>query len=240
MKEFKTGCVHEDTYFAADINAVQKAGELIASFNEAGVVSKPVYLSQPEVWSGIGGRVKGHKFLVEPMIQGEYFQFNSNTGYAGPDSDTMQALSHFTYHHSNGNYLLCDLQGGRYSGYYILTDPVILSKKKDFGGTDLGQEGIDNFMAHHQCGRFCSPNWKMPPVQKLIPAFQAVSGTTFGKALALFSAEQRQHLEIQVKKEVRIKVRNLWEKALPKSDKTKIMIESETKTTRSYPDESKR
>ena len=28
--------------------------------------------------------------------------------------DIMQALSHFTYHISEGRYLLCDLQGGRY------------------------------------------------------------------------------------------------------------------------------
>ncbi|CAK9008810.1 unnamed protein product, partial [Durusdinium trenchii] len=75
-----------------------KAGELIEKFNSAGVVSKGVYLNQPEVWSGNGGRIAGHKVLVEPLIKGEYFKFNSNTGHAEPDSATMQALSHFSYH----------------------------------------------------------------------------------------------------------------------------------------------
>merc|ERR1719502_2020314 len=137
------------------------------------------------------------------MIDGEYFKFNSNTGYAAPDSATMQALSHFSYHHTNGKYLLCDLQGGRYDGYYVLTDPVIHSKDKEFGGTDLGQDGIDNFMAHHKCGRFCNPNWKVPPAKKLIPIFEAVAGTTFGEGTALFTDEERKNLEIRVKKEVR-------------------------------------
>eukprot|EP00931_Biecheleriopsis_adriatica_P073575 TRINITY_DN47834_c0_g1_i1.p1 TRINITY_DN47834_c0_g1~~TRINITY_DN47834_c0_g1_i1.p1 ORF type:complete len:313 (-),score=58.43 TRINITY_DN47834_c0_g1_i1:132-1046(-) len=228
MKEFKTGCVHEDTYFQEDINAVKKAGDIVQSFNDSGTVSKPVYLNEPEVWSGTGGRIKGHKFLVEPLIKGEYFRFNSNTGYATPDTATMQALSHFSYHHTNGKYLLCDLQGGRYDGYYVLTDPVIHSKDKEFGGTDLGQDGIDNFMAHHKCGRFCNPNWKVPPAKKLIPIFQAVAGTTFGEGQALFTDAERKNLEIRVKKEVRIKVRDLWQKHLNGDgsfDKTKIIVD---------------
>ena len=38
---------------------------------------------------------------------------------------TMQALSHYSYHFSDGQRLVCDLQGGHYGDYYILTDPVI-------------------------------------------------------------------------------------------------------------------
>jgi hypothetical protein len=220
MKEFKKGCVHEKKYFDSDINAVKKAGELIEKFNDLGIVSKKVYLNEPEVWTGTQGRIHNTKLLVEPMIKGEYFEFNSNSGYAASDSDTMQALSHFTYHVSNGKYLLCDLQGGRYNGYYILTDPVILSTTKEFGGTDLGEEGINNFMAHHRCGRFCNPSWKMPAAHKLIPKFDAVSGTTFGtdKLKALFSQDQHKRLEIIVKKQVQVKVRDIWQKELDKKD----------------------
>ncbi|CAE7524460.1 POL2A [Symbiodinium sp. KB8] len=230
MKEFKTGSVHEATFFEADVQAVKKAGQLIQKFNDANVVSKPVYLNEPEVWSGSGGRIAGHKVLVEPMIRGTYFRFNSNTGYAEPDTATMQALSHFSYHISNGQYLLCDLQGGRYDGFYILTDPVIHSKGKEFGGTDLGQEGIENFMAHHRCGRFCDPNWKLPPAKKLIPRFEAVAGTTFGEAAALFTKEQRRDLEIKVSKEVRVSIRKLWEGALP-SDKKQIVVDKSKRVT---------
>lgn len=45
----------------------------------------------------------------------------------------MQALSHFSYHFSDGNLLLCDLQGGIAQDHIILTDPVILSKERKFG-----------------------------------------------------------------------------------------------------------
>ena len=37
---------------------------------------------------------------------------------------TMQALSHYSYHFSDGQRLVCDLQGGYYGDYYILTDPI--------------------------------------------------------------------------------------------------------------------
>lgn len=208
MKEFKSGSVWQTKYFDEDIKAVKKSGELIQAFNEQGLVNKTIYLNEPQVWTGNGGRIAGQKVLVEPMIKGEYFKFNSNTGYAMPDSDTMQALSHFSYHHSNGKYVVCDLQGGRYDGYYVLTDPVILSSKKEFGGGDLGQQGIDNFMAHHKCGRYCKPHWKMPKVDKLVPQFEAVSGTTFGTAVSLFKDDEWKKLQE--------KVRKCWEKHTPK------------------------
>ena len=50
-------------------------------------------------------------FTLKPS-EGEYFKFNSNTGHAEPDTQSMQALSHFTYHQSKhgettaGTYLL--------------------------------------------------------------------------------------------------------------------------------------
>ena len=42
------------------------------AFNNLGVVSKQVYLNQPEVWTGYSGRIHKQKILVEPMIKGEY------------------------------------------------------------------------------------------------------------------------------------------------------------------------
>lgn len=52
--------------------------------------------------------------LIEPFIE-NYRKFNSALGQA-PDDDEfagpIQALSHFSYHISDGKMLLCDLQGG--------------------------------------------------------------------------------------------------------------------------------
>jgi len=41
-----------------------------------------------------------------------------------PWDKVMQALSHFTYHISGGEFVLCDLQGGLSSDGAIITDPV--------------------------------------------------------------------------------------------------------------------
>lgn len=217
-KEFKTGCVYESSFFQNDIKAVRQAAEIVKKFNALKILNKPIYVNEPEVWVGDSGcSLAGQRMLVEPMIKGEYFKFNSNTGYAAADSEAMQALSHFSYHHSGGKLLLCDLQGGRYSNCYILTDPVILSEGKQFGPTDLAQQGINNFMAHHKCNRFCDPKWKLPAPVNLIPSFKAVSGTTFGAGVPVFSASTMQKLQAEV--------RRCWEKHLPKGTPGSVRLQ---------------
>lgn len=138
LKEFKTGSVYEDFFFNNDINAVSKAAELIAAFNQInfGFGAKTIYLNRPTVWESVypDSTGKKSKKLVEPMLEGEFMKFNSNSGYTN-GSDYMQAISHYSYHYSNGHHLLCDLQGGHYKDAYVLTDPVIMSSdnQKRFG-----------------------------------------------------------------------------------------------------------
>ena len=106
---------------------------------------------------------------MEPLIEGQYTKFNSNTGHASYGHDLMQALSHFSYHFTEGKHLLCDLQGGKgfvpgdgYGHFFLLTDPVICSQKAGtFGPADLGQDGIDNFFGWHRCNHLCDA---YPPV----------------------------------------------------------------------------
>ena len=76
-------------------------------------------------------------------------------------------------------YVVCDLQGGMYSDEYVLTDPALLSSDKEFGPTDLGQKGIDNFFMHHKCGRWCQPNWRRPASKPSVPHLRPVKGTCF-------------------------------------------------------------
>jgi len=218
-KEFKSGCVYESSFFKNDIKAVQKAAEIVKKFNSLHILSKPIYLVEPEVWVGDPGcSLAGQKMLVEPMIKGEYFTFNSNTGYAATDCEAMQALSHFSFHQSGGEFLLCDLQGGRYSNCYILTDPVILSKGKQFGPTDLGEKGINNFMAHHKCTRFCNPKWSLPAKpEDMVPCYKAVSGTTFGAGVPVFSSD--------VMKKLQADVRKCWEKHMPKGTPGNVRVQ---------------
>ena len=68
--------------------------------------------------------------------------------------DIPQAFSHFTYIFSKRKYLVCDLQGvlseDSNEPVFELTDPVIhyseMTNRLDFGRTDRGQDGIDDFL----------------------------------------------------------------------------------------------
>ncbi len=75
----------------------------------------------------------------------------------------MSAFSHFSYEASDGELVLCDLQGGVGSSGFVLTDPAINSVGRRYGPTDLGINGITSFFAHHKCNEFCRSSWRVPP-----------------------------------------------------------------------------
>ncbi|KAM5443976.1 hypothetical protein MaudCBS49596_008051 [Microsporum audouinii] len=179
-KWFKTGEVFSADYFTLDIKAVDKALEIVNRFNELNIVTKSIKINVPAVWTWTEGTAEriGKKCLIEPYIQ-NYQKFNSNSGWNDETSgwaEVMQALSHFSYHVCGGNFVLCDLQGGVYQSEVVLSDPVILSRNRDYGVTDLGAAGISSFFSQHNCNRYCRQNWTKPfsPVQH----FRPVPGTT--------------------------------------------------------------
>ncbi|EPS39751.1 hypothetical protein H072_6459 [Dactylellina haptotyla CBS 200.50] len=179
-KEFKSGSVVEEHYFEEELNICAKAQEIINEFNEAEIIEQEIHPNKPEIWTYTGGRKSGQKNLVEPMIT-NFEKFNSNSGWVKQNSNgwtvVMQALSHFSYHNSGGEYLLCDLQGGRYSDGCVLSDPVIMSKDQDCGPADLGMDGIMSFFQRHRCGEYCESSWSKPPIigKARIPMTQGTS-----------------------------------------------------------------
>mmetsp|Transcript_23926 Transcript_23926/g.59633 ORF Transcript_23926/g.59633 Transcript_23926/m.59633 type:complete len:299 (+) Transcript_23926:64-960(+) len=177
-KVFKTGSVYENTFFQEDIKAIAEVAKIIQAFNIT-ASAKKVYINEPEVWEDVVPDAFGKKvkWLCEPFIKGTYRKFNSNTAFADESYHTMQALSHFSFHHSGGRRVVCDLQGGYYEDFYVLTDPVVCSTEKAFGATDLGTAGIQNFFAHHRCNHLCKPHWSKPAV--VAKHFQPVPGTSF-------------------------------------------------------------
>ncbi|KAL2679257.1 hypothetical protein Neosp_010024 [[Neocosmospora] mangrovei] len=180
VKWFKWGVVFEADYFTLDIKAVDKALEIVNRFNELNLIDKDIKINVPGIWQFEDGDEEwaGSKVLCEPFIQ-NYQKFNSNSGW-NDDSrawgEVMQALSHFSYHVSGGQFVLCDLQGGIYQREIVLSDPVILSRNRDYGVTDLGPEGISSFFSQHRCNNYCRPHWTQPsnPHQY----FEPVLGTT--------------------------------------------------------------
>lgn len=179
-KWFKTADVMEKHFFQTDIATSKKAIEIISKWNAKGFVNKMIRVNLPEVWtfdtssSLFGGR----QVMQEPFIA-NYQKFNSNTGWSDdtlPWPRVMQALSHFSYHYSQGQCLLCDLQGGVYSHGAVLTDPVIMSSEQSYGPTDLGLKGMSTFFAHHVCNEFCRSDWIKPCVPTA--HYMAKAGTT--------------------------------------------------------------
>lgn len=163
-KWFKTGGVLEEHFYAKDLETVQEATRIITEWNKARYVNKIVKINQPTVWTfdhDARADFAGRKVLQEPFII-EYQKFNSNTGWADdslPWPRVMQAISHFSYHTTNGTALLCDLQGGVYQDGVVLTDPAMMSVSRCYGPTDLGTQGIETFFANHVCNEFCRSHW---------------------------------------------------------------------------------
>lgn len=173
VKWFKSGAVFSDDYFSLDIKAVKGALKFARRFNAEKITDKPIKVNLASVWSIFSGPRTGQKVLVEPFIQ-NYEKFNSNSGWNDESTNwgsIMQALSHFSYHVSGGNYVLCDIQGGVYNTAVVLSDPVILSRNREFGVTDLGPDGISTFFSGHVCNKYCRRDWIKPanPQQHFTP-----------------------------------------------------------------------
>ena len=53
----------------------------------------------------------GEYVTVEDYLQGKFQKSNSNTGWHKCNESSINALSHWSYHYSNGQHLVCPLQG---------------------------------------------------------------------------------------------------------------------------------
>lgn len=67
--------------------------------------------------------------------------------------------------HAGGQFVLCDLQGGFYKDGIVLTDPIVMSRNRRYGPTDLGPDGLTAFFNNHICNKFCWREWQKPRVQ---------------------------------------------------------------------------
>lgn len=175
----------EAIYYEQDIKASGKAIEIVDEWNALAqsdrhffksindlrpACARPVSILQvvePQIWTwSQESRLAGQRLMVEPYLA-NYEKWNSNGGWQSETAwgKVMAALSHFSYHVTNGQCLLCDLQGGiSDTSGCTLTDPVICSRNRSFGLTDLGPEGIVKWFQNRECReRTSSPS--LPHVQ---------------------------------------------------------------------------
>ena len=160
----------ESDFFQSDFQVADKAIQYAEDWNRICEGDEKILITRGEVHT-IGGR----KYLVEPLIR-DFTKFTSNNGWIskeeGWQGKAMEAFSHYTYHRSGGNLLVCDLEGryrdnSRYTSgktRFELTDVAVCSRRCRYGPTDLGEKGIDSFFRSHVCNDFChvGGQWKTP------------------------------------------------------------------------------
>ena len=168
-KRFRPEFRHlEDEYFADDFRTIERVVQYADAWNEFCEVGLEILVNSGSLHYSRGGI----KYLVEPLIR--YFEkFTSNIGWIGDTDDgdvrVMEAFSHFSYHQSGGQLLVCDLQGrykynrfNRSKSRFELTDPAICSRRRSYGLTDMGEKGIDMFFYNHTCNEYCEDHWQRP------------------------------------------------------------------------------
>jgi hypothetical protein len=175
-KHVRNGSSWLETVYNCQPVVRSEAARIIAKFNAAVTgAQKLVRLNRSTVWRSDDGHIQ---LLVEPFLEG-IERFNSNTGWVPVQQShacqLAQALSHYSYHETNGQRLLCDIQGnvGR---HVVLCDPMLHSRNRAYGPGDMGAPGIATFFHSHKCSRFCSPSWKRP--KKTHSFFPVRSGTS--------------------------------------------------------------
>ncbi|KAH9488495.1 hypothetical protein Btru_062268 [Bulinus truncatus] len=123
---------------------------------------------------GVGCYLSRHKsrhmdkkewVLIEENLlkKGDYVSFIRKTGMRnGKDPTTLDAFLHFTYHESDGKYVLCGFQGVLTDEGYLLTTPCIHSTDVSFGSTtDKGTKFICKVFKQHHCNNLCY-SFKIP------------------------------------------------------------------------------
>lgn len=195
----------ERSAFITDLKVAQRALRLVDAWNAAGFIEVPVRVSVPELlrvrdggpYDALGpiSEYEGQHVLVEPFLAC-WTKFNSNSGWSlsreesawGDFTLVMQALSHFTYHITAGEALLCNLKGGLEAeapsdrasiggsrgatasstgrtdtAVPVLCDCALLTRARTFGPTDLGVDGMRNWFRSHKCNALCAGRgWLRP------------------------------------------------------------------------------
>ena len=160
----------ENEFFNSDFQVADKAIQYAEEWNNFCDSDETILVTRGDVKTAGNGK----KYLVEPLIR--YFtKFTSNNGWITDDEgwcgEAMEAFTHYTYHRSGGNLIVCDLQGryrnnrfNRNKSRFELTDVAVCSRRCAYGPTDLGEKGIDSFFHNHVCNQFCNQTgrWQRP------------------------------------------------------------------------------
>ena len=132
--------------------------------------------------------MKDHRpkfYNIEELLPGyeaNFRKWNNNYGYVNEEyfSSLLDAFSHWTYVITEGYLIVVDLQGIEENNQFILTDPSINCIEPQFGRTNMGDTGIDQFFKTHRCGSVCEAmklpknNFMRSQIRRLGECFQLI------------------------------------------------------------------
>ncbi len=160
----------EDEFFSKDFQIADRTIQYAEGWNSFCEYGKEIVVSRGDIHT----TYENVKYLVEPLVR-HFEKFTSNNGWIADVNEVgwavlaMEAFSHYTYHQSGGQLIVCDLQGRyRFSKFsktkcrFELSDPAISSRRRTYGPTDLGEKGIESFFHNHVCNKFCQSHWQRP------------------------------------------------------------------------------
>ena len=166
-KESKFMGVHKRTgqqenrrsFYVGDVMAQMVAAELVERFNQLNP-PKLVAMLAPMLYEFPERDDHERRYMAAELsltgLGEEFARYTNNESEQNDHFRTMMALSHWSFDHTHGRLMLCDLQGVR----YVLTDPQIHSNLSSnshhlFGQGDLGESGMDSFFEQHVCNELC-------------------------------------------------------------------------------------
>ncbi|KAK7200387.1 myosin heavy chain kinase c-like protein [Novymonas esmeraldas] len=159
-KRYLKTTVADDQYFD-DVSMHSIAGHWARVFNTMHPPKKVRFV--PAAVLMLPRRTPPLILAMEPQLTGKFVKYNNNCGYVRRKARwTPQAFSHFTYHASEHELMVVDIQG--VDDYY--TDPQILSPDGEgYGRGNLGKDGIRRFLESHKCNEVCRAVG-LPPLQR--------------------------------------------------------------------------
>lgn len=148
-----------------DIQAIQEnihvlsvAQHLANLFSENRCIRKKIRYISPRLIKFTNQNGEEDFLMVEELLDGEFVKWNNNADWAASNSKgaTAQAFSHFSWHQTNQQMMVVDVQGVKLADKsYLLTDPAIHSLGGLFGESDFGEKGMELFFQSHQCNSIC-------------------------------------------------------------------------------------
>ncbi|KZT53196.1 hypothetical protein CALCODRAFT_529504 [Calocera cornea HHB12733] len=148
-----------------ELARVEQARDILAAFQESWPCLTALEVTDSSLYEVVLPPDMGRSWLVEPYISSDSPRKFSGTDAAGAHAATdaagatVDCLAHFSYLHTQGTLVLVDLQDTHVSRVHCSLCRNSTNKDNrqlsESGLGDLGQNGLDNFIAQHSCGTMC-------------------------------------------------------------------------------------